>query len=80
MIYSKRSGLPCEIVRLAVLGDVRKFEHRKADASDKRAVAQGSYFICNWADGSGGEFLASVWLLSADGGLAEIMGSYAKAV
>jgi hypothetical protein len=70
-IYSKRSGSECRIVRRAVLSDVRKYDRRKPDASDRRNVAAGNYYVCAWADGTG-EFLAATWYLCADGGLGEI--------
>lgn len=70
MIYG-RFGDPVEIVRRAVLADVRELDHRKPDKQDRDALAAGSYVVIRDLD-SGALRLYHLAFLRADDGAREI--------
>lgn len=70
MIYG-RFGEELEVVRLAVLDDVRALDGRKADKQDREAIANGSYVVCRDVE-SGEERLFHLAFMRADDGFREI--------
>jgi len=68
MIYG-RFGDEATIKRVAVLADVLKFDGRKPDAQDRKAIADGAYLLVETA---GAERLYHLAYLRADGGTNEI--------
>ena len=68
-----RFGDPVEIVRLATLEDVQAIDYlRRPDARDRAAIRAGQLLVIRYLDNTGGEDLALIGYLRADGGLGEI--------
>lgn len=66
-----RCGTPVEIVRWAIIDDVKHFEGRKPDKRDRDALANDSYLIVRYTD-TGREALYHQAFLRADGAAPEI--------
>ena len=68
-IYGRGGGV-VTIVRMAALADVKKLDGRKPDKQDREALANGSYVVVRFEDGT--ERLYHQAYLRADGGGREI--------
>jgi hypothetical protein len=75
MIYG-RFGDEIEIVRVAVLADVKRLDKRKPDKHDKQRVADGCYIVTRSKSADdpfgGDERLHDICYMRADGGFKEI--------
>lgn len=70
MIYG-RFGQEVEVVRVAILVDVKRLDHRKPDKADRDAIRNGFYVVIRLLEDKK-EQLYHKGLLRADGGLREI--------
>lgn len=68
-IYS-RFGDVATIVRLAEIGDIKRYEHREPDIDDANNLLNGCYVIIKFGDGK--ERLCAVAFLRADNAFTEI--------
>lgn len=74
--HSKDYPNKLQILRLAVLDDVKRIEGRRPDKTDKECVRLGSYVVVKDLDGQR-EDLYHVRYLKADGGWDEIVAAIA---
>lgn len=77
MAIFSRFGETVDVVRVAELADVERFENRAPDEKDRECIDAGAYIVVAYDDGA--EDITHRGYLRADGGAQEIAAAIAHA-